>query len=61
MATIKVANLTCKRCGHTWVPRHEDVRVCPKCKSYYWDKPLSEDSLGRPPSRLKNKNNNDNI
>ena len=29
--------LGCKRCGHEWNPRKEDVRVCPKCKSAYWD------------------------
>jgi predicted Zn-ribbon and HTH transcriptional regulator len=30
----------CLRCGHVWVPRKkEKPRVCPKCKSPYWDKP----------------------
>ena len=30
----------CERCGHEWVPRQEggeEPRVCPKCKSAYWD------------------------
>ncbi len=29
----------CERCGHEWVPRQKDEepRVCPKCKSPYWD------------------------
>lgn len=30
--------LTCKRCGHTWLPRKEDVRRCPGCNSAFWDK-----------------------
>jgi predicted Zn-ribbon and HTH transcriptional regulator len=30
----------CLRCGHVWIPRKkEKPRVCPKCKSPYWDKP----------------------
>jgi len=30
-----------ERCGHQWMPREKDMepRVCPKCKSPYWDKP----------------------
>lgn len=28
----------CKRCGHSWYPRQPEVRICPKCKSPYWDK-----------------------
>lgn len=29
------------RCGHEWLPRDkkENPRVCPKCKSPYWDRP----------------------
>jgi len=30
--------LECKRCGHQWIPRTDDVRQCPKCKSAHWDK-----------------------
>jgi uncharacterized OB-fold protein len=30
---------TCNRCGHTWVPReNEEPKVCPACKSPYWNK-----------------------
>jgi len=30
----------CLRCGHVWVARgDEEPRVCPKCKSPYWNKP----------------------
>lgn len=29
----------CTRCGHVWYPRSPDrPRICPKCKSPYWDK-----------------------
>ncbi len=30
----------CIRCDHTWVPRKAArPKVCPKCKSAYWDTP----------------------
>ena len=29
---------TCKKCGHTWEPRVEKPRACPKCKQYSYDK-----------------------
>lgn len=30
----------CERCTHEWVPRYDEPpRVCPKCKSPYWNKP----------------------
>ncbi len=32
----------CNHCGHIWQPRsfqsQSEVRICPKCKSPYWDK-----------------------
>lgn len=32
----------CERCGHEWYSRSKvKPRVCPKCKSPYWDKPRS--------------------
>ena len=33
--------LKCLRCAHQWVRRNlnKDPRVCPKCKSPYWDRP----------------------
>ena len=40
--TFKVTAYRC-RCGHEWVPKdlrqEEPPRVCPKCKSYNWDRP----------------------
>jgi len=43
MAKITLKGYRCERCGHEWVPRNdENPRVCPKCKSPYWDKPKSK-------------------
>ena len=31
---------SCGRCGHKWVPRENgEPKVCPSCKSPYWNKP----------------------
>ena len=37
MVKVKLPQLECKRCGHKWIPRQADVRICPKCKSARWD------------------------
>lgn len=29
----------CGRCGYSWVKRKETPKVCPGCKSPYWNKP----------------------
>lgn len=31
----------CHRCGHEWRPLNlnDKPKVCPKCKSPYWDRP----------------------
>jgi len=40
MAEIMLRGFQCERCGHTWAPReHEKPKVCPKCKSPYWNTP----------------------
>lgn len=38
---IKVKGFRCERCGHEWVPKDitKEPRVCPKCKSPYWNRP----------------------
>lgn len=38
---LEVWGYRCERCGHEWVPRreNEEPRVCPKCKSPYWNRP----------------------
>ena len=36
-ATIKI--LRCTKCGYEWYPRSpEKPKVCPRCKSYRWEK-----------------------
>ena len=42
MDKFELIKLTCQRCGHTWTPRVEDVRICPRCKSIRWDKPKNK-------------------
>jgi DNA-directed RNA polymerase subunit RPC12/RpoP len=42
MAKITLQGYQCERCEHTWVPRQdskEEPKVCPKCKSPYWNTP----------------------
>mgnify|MGYP001611697662 CR=1 FL=1 len=35
----------CKRCNYEWNPRLEKIKICPNCKSKYWDKEKSKISL----------------
>lgn len=46
MAKVKltVMGYRCERCEHEWVPRESttEPRVCPKCKSPYWNVPRRE-------------------
>mgnify|MGYP001606892187 FL=1 len=43
MGTVMVQPFECLRCNWVWLPRYKDVgvrpKVCPKCKSWVWDKP----------------------
>jgi len=39
MRIILPKKLECKRCKYKWIPRKEEIRICPNCKSPYWDKP----------------------
>jgi hypothetical protein len=37
----------CERCGHDWIPRGEfEPKICPKCKSIYWDRPKRRQQAG---------------
>ena len=39
---ITVMGFRCERCSHEWIPRggaDDEPRVCPNCKSPYWNKP----------------------
>lgn len=41
MAKIQMDGYRCERCMHEWAPRNTtDIpRVCPSCKSAYWNRP----------------------
>jgi len=53
MAKIKVSlyKYVCERCEHEWIPRDVDnePRVCPKCKSPYWNRPRKEEKAKKQP------------
>lgn len=39
MQKITMMGYRCERCEHEWVPKTpKKPRVCPKCKSPYWDR-----------------------
>lgn len=43
MAKVPITTMGCRceRCEHEWIPRRaaRDPRVCPNCKSPYWNRP----------------------
>lgn len=42
---ITVMGYHCERCEHEWIPRSDadgEPRVCPSCKSPYWNRPRAE-------------------
>ncbi|MBV9176918.1 MAG: hypothetical protein JO327_09965 [Nitrososphaeraceae archaeon] len=40
MGEITLKGFICERCGHKWAPRENEVpKVCPRCKSPYWNTP----------------------
>ncbi|MBS3066088.1 hypothetical protein J4229_03530 [Candidatus Pacearchaeota archaeon] len=42
MGKIRLGGYSCERCKHKWVSRKaisEKPKVCPKCKSPYWNTP----------------------
>ena len=41
---IEVEGLKCERCGHEWVPRIPNPRLCAKCKSAYFDVPKGKNN-----------------
>ena len=49
MAKVQLWGYRCERCGHEWLPRDKehDPKVCPNCKSPYWDRPRQADAKAR--------------
>lgn len=41
MKTFTALGYECERCDWKWIPRDKNTKpkVCPKCKSAYWDRP----------------------
>lgn len=46
MAKVTLKGFKCDRCGHEWIARNKGdyPKVCPKCKSPYWDTPKMDKS-----------------
>jgi len=57
MGNIKIEGYLCERCKHEWVSRSErEPRVCPRCKSPYWNCPrrkLKKKIGGKKPNNLR--------
>lgn len=48
---IVLGKLKCLHCFHIWFPRTQEMPdVCPKCKSYEWDKPKDSKITKKTPS-----------
>jgi hypothetical protein len=42
LVPITVLGFRCERCAHEWIPRggvEDQPRVCPKCRSPWWNRP----------------------
>ena len=48
-ARILIPGWLCLRCGHKWVSRNgngdEDPRICPRCKSAWFDTPPRKNAI----------------
>ncbi|CAN5237191.1 hypothetical protein BH18THE2_BH18THE2_34730 [soil metagenome] len=45
MGEIILKGYQCERCAHKWAPREDELpKVCPKCKSPYWNIPRKSDN-----------------
>jgi len=40
--TTTVLECTCERCSHEWKSKGINPKVCPKCKSPYWNMPKKQ-------------------
>jgi predicted Zn-ribbon and HTH transcriptional regulator len=52
---IMLFTFVCNRCGHKWNPRApKEPKVCPKCKSPYWNKPrVFKQNLNKKDKRIR--------
>jgi protein-arginine kinase activator protein McsA len=45
---ITLMGYHCERCGHEWLPKRtekQEPKVCPKCKSPYWNSPKKQAAM----------------
>jgi len=48
MVETMLKGYQCESCDHKWTPREDErPRVCPKCKSAYWDVVRKQDMAKR--------------
>ena len=45
VSKAEINEFKCLRCGHTWIPRQSRIKICPSCKSSYWDKPKQAERI----------------
>jgi DNA-directed RNA polymerase subunit RPC12/RpoP len=57
MPKVQIWGYRCERCRHEWVPRDkdQDPKVCPHCKSPYWDRPRQGVQKQKDENRAKSK------
>ena len=36
--SFHITAISCNKCEHIWLPKSYQPRICPKCKSPYWDR-----------------------
>jgi rRNA maturation endonuclease Nob1 len=52
MVKVQIWGYRCERCDHEWVPRNVtsgvEPKVCPKCKSPYWNVPRKTKKAASP-------------
>jgi predicted Zn-ribbon and HTH transcriptional regulator len=54
MGEITLKGFICERCGHKWAPReNENPKVCPRCKSPYWNSPRKQEFNIKEKKKLK--------
>lgn len=46
---VILAQKTCRRCRHIWIPRRNSPALCPKCHSPYWNE-VREGDNGQDPA-----------